>query len=111
VVYTNPATLYGLKIGNYQKGITVIFLLQEEIDNFERFSEWFNTEAVPKIEAAGGRVLVQGVELDNENMLHLVMEAPDQETVGAFMADEEFTAERIAAGVHVETTQVTFLQS
>ena len=56
-------------------------------------------------------MLVQGVEPENENMLHLVMEAPDQETVGAFMANEEFTAERIAAGVHVETTQITFLKS
>ncbi len=46
-----------------------------------------------------------------KKMLHLVMEAPDQETVGAFMTDEQFTADRIAAGVHVETTQVTFLKS
>ena len=89
----------------------MIFLLQEEIDNFERFSEWFKSEAVPKIEAAGGKVIVQGVEQENEKMLHLVMEAPDQETVGAFMTDEQFTADRIAAGVHVETTQVTFLKS
>ena len=35
----------------------MFFLLEEEIDDFERFSEWFNAEAVPKIEAAGGRVL------------------------------------------------------
>ena len=39
----------------------MIFLLQEEIDDYETFSTWFNGEAVPKIEAAGGRVLVQGV--------------------------------------------------
>ena len=88
----------------------MIFLLQEEIDDFGKFSEWFNSEAVPKIEAAGGKVLVQGVEEDNERMLHLVMESPDKETVGAFMSDEEFTADRIAAGVHVETTKVTFLK-
>ena len=44
----------------------MIFLLQEEIDDYETFSTWFNGEAVPKIEAAGGRVLVQGVEAENE---------------------------------------------
>ena len=33
------------------------------------------------------------------------MESPDQETVGAFMSDEQFTADHIAAGVHVETTK------
>ena len=64
----------------------MIFLLQEEIDDYVKFTTWFNSEAVPKIEAAGGRVLVQGVEMENENMLHLVMESPDQETVGAFMS-------------------------
>ena len=89
----------------------MIFLLQEEIDDYVKFTTWFNSEAVPKIEAAGGRVLVQGVELENENMLHIVMESPDQETVGAFMSDEQFTADRIAAGVHVETTKVTSLKS
>ena len=51
----------------------MIFLLQEEIDDYAKFSAWFNNEAVPKIEAAGGRVLVQGVEMENENMLHLVL--------------------------------------
>ena len=64
---------------------------------------------MPKIEAAGGRVLVQGVEAENEKMLHLVMETLC-ETVAAFMSDEQFTADRIAAGVHVETTKVTFLK-
>ena len=68
------------------------------------------TKAVPKIEASGGRVLVQGVEMENENMLHLVMETPDEETVAGFMSDEQFTADRVAAGVHVETTEVTFLK-
>ena len=76
----------------------MIFLLQEEIDDYEQFSKWFNGEAEPQIEAAGGKVLIQGVEADNENMLHLVMETPDPETVGAFMSDEAFTAARIAAG-------------
>ncbi len=89
----------------------MIILLEEEIDDFEKFSAWFNTEAVPKIEAAGGSVLVQGVELENDKMLHLVMETPNQETVAAFMTDEQFTADRIAAGVHVETTKVTFLSN
>ena len=89
----------------------MIILLEEEIDDFEKFSAWFNTEAVPKIEAAGGSVLAQGVELENDKMLHLVMETPDQETVAAFMTDEQFTADRIAAGVHVETTKVTFLNN
>ena len=89
----------------------MILLLQEEIDNYETFSAWFNGEAVPKIEAAGGRVLVQGVESDNDKMLHLVMETPDEDTVAAFMSDEQFTADRVAAGVHVGTTKVTFLKS
>ena len=88
----------------------MIFLLQEEIDDYEKFSAWFNSEAVPKIEASGGRVLVQGVEMENENMLHLVMGTPDEETVAGFMSDEQFTADRVAAGVHVETTEVTFLK-
>ena len=48
----------------------MIFLLQEEIDDYEKFSQWFNNDAVPQIEAAGGRVLVQGVELENENMVN-----------------------------------------
>ena len=88
----------------------MIFLLQEEIDSYDRFTDWFNGEAEPKINAAGAKVLVQGVEADNENMLHLVMETPDAETVGGFMADEKFTAARIAAGVHVDTTKITFLK-
>ena len=89
----------------------MIFLLQEEIDDYEQFSKWFNGEAEPQIEAAGGKVLIQGIEADNENMLHLVMETPDPETVGAFMSDEAFTAARIAAGVHVDTTKITFLKA
>ena len=88
----------------------MIFLLQEEIDDYEMFIAWFISEAVQKIEASGGRVLVQGVEMENENMLHLVMETPDEETVAGFMSDEQFTADRVAAGVHVETTEVTFLK-
>ena len=47
---------------------------------------------------------------ENEKMLHLVMETPEAETVAAFMSDEQFTADRIAAGVHVDTTKVTFLK-
>ena len=44
-------------------------------------------------------------------MLHLVMEAPSAETVGALMHDEAFTAARVGAGVHVDTTKVTFLKA
>ena len=43
-------------------------------------------------------------------MLHLVMENPREENGAGFMSDEQFTADRIAAGVHVETTEVTFLK-
>ena len=38
------------------------------------------------------------------------METPNEETVAGFMSDEQFTADRVAAGVHVETTEVTFLK-
>lgn len=88
----------------------MVFILSEKIDNYEKFCAWFNNEAVPKIEAVGGKVLVQGVALEDEQQLHLVMEVPNQETVGAFMTDPEFTAERVAAGVHTGTTTVTFLK-
>ncbi len=89
----------------------MIFLLQEDIDDYEQFSKWFNEESIPILEAAGGKCLVQGVYVDNENMLHLVMEAPSAETVGALMHDEAFTAARVGAGVHVDTTKVTFLKA
>ncbi len=86
------------------------FLLTERIADYERFCAWFNTTAVPKIEAAGGKVILQGVQQDDEQQLHLVMSVEDPHTLEAFMADPDFTAERIAAGVDVESTQLTFLK-
>ena len=86
------------------------FLLTERIDNYERFCAWFNTSAIPKIEAAGGKVILQGVQQDDEQQLHLVMSVEDPQTLEAFMSDPGFTAERIAAGVDVESTQLTFLK-
>ena len=52
----------------------MFFLLQEEIDDFTTFENWFTNEAIPQIEAVGGKCLVMGVDTENENMLHLVME-------------------------------------
>ncbi len=86
------------------------FLLTERIADYDRFCAWFNTEAVPKIEAAGGKVILQGVQQDDEQQLHLVMSVQDPNVLEAFMADPNFTAERIGAGVDVETTQVTLLK-
>ena len=86
------------------------FLLTERIEDYDRFCAWFNSVAVPKIEAAGGKVILQGVQQDDEQQLHLVMSVEDPQTLEAFMADPGFTAERIAAGVDVETTQLTFLK-
>ena len=86
------------------------FLLTERIDDYDRFNVWFENEAVPKIEAAGGKVILKGVQLDDEQQLHLVMSVDAPETLQAFMADPGFTAERVAAGVHVDTTQVTMLK-
>ena len=86
------------------------FLLTERIEDYDRFCAWFNNEAIPKIEAAGGKVILQGVQQDDEQQLHLVMSVEDPSTLEAFMADPDFTAERIAAGVDVESTQLTFLK-
>mgnify|MGYP001569306089 FL=1 len=88
----------------------MIFLLQEEIDDFNTFKAWFTNEAIPQIEALGGKCLVMGVEVENENKLHLVMETPSVEVVQGFMGSEEFTEARKSAGVHVDTTQITFLK-
>jgi len=51
-----------------------------------------------------------GVEVENENKLHLVMETPSVEVVQGFMGSEEFTEARKSAGVHIDTTQITFLK-
>ena len=89
----------------------MIFLLQEEItDGLEAFKTWFEADAIPQIEAAGGSCLVCGVDADNENILHLVMETPSMDVVGEFMASEEFTKARQSAGVLVETTKITVLK-
>ena len=89
----------------------MIFLLQEEItDGFEVFKAWFEAEAIPQIEAAGGGCLVCGVDAENENILHLVMETPSMDVVEGFMAAEDFTKARQSAGVLVETTQITVLK-
>lgn len=87
----------------------MIFLLQEEIDDFDTFKNWFTAEAIPQIEAVGGKCLVMGVDAENENVLHLVMETPSVEVVQGFMGSDEFTEARKNAGVHVDTTQITFL--
>ena len=87
----------------------MIFLLQEEIDDFDTFKNWFIGEAIPQIEALGGKCLVMGVDAENENVLHLVMETPSVEVVQGFMGSDEFTEARKNAGVHVDTTQITFL--
>ena len=87
----------------------MIFFVEEDIDNYERFCGWFNAEAVPQIEAAGGSVLAQGVERDNPQRLHLVMQVPDQATLEGFLGSPEFTADRQNAGVKVDTTVFTFL--
>tara|TARA_B100000686_G_C16337444_1_gene736178 strand:- start:84 stop:353 length:270 start_codon:yes stop_codon:yes gene_type:complete len=88
----------------------MIFLLQEEIDDFDAFKSWFEADAIPQIEAVGGKCLVCGVDTENENTLHLVMETPSVEVVQGFMGSEEFTEARLNAGVHVDTTQITFLK-
>ena len=87
----------------------MIFLLQEEIDDFDTFKTWFTGDAIPQIEAVGGKCLVMGVDAENANILHLVMETPSVEVVQGFMGSDEFTEARKSAGVHVETTQITFL--
>ena len=87
----------------------MIFLLEEEIDDFNTFKSWFTGEAIPQIEAVGGKCLVMGVDTENENILHLVMETPSVEVVQGFMGSEEFTEARKSAGVHVDTTKITFL--
>ena len=94
-----------------QDGATMIFLIQEEItDGLEVFKTWFENEAIPQIEAAGGGCLVCGVDAENENVLHLVMETPSMDVVEGFMASEDFTKARQSAGVLVETTQITVLK-
>ena len=92
-------------------GATMIFLLQEEItDGLEVFKAWFEAEAIPQIEAAGGSCLVCGVDAENENVLHLVMEIPSMDIVEGLMASEDMTKARQGAGVLVETTQITVLK-
>ena len=89
----------------------MIFLLREEItDGLEAFKTWFEADAIPQIEAAGGSCLVCGVDADNEYILHLVMETPSMDVVEGFMASEDFTKARQSAGVLVETTQITVLK-
>ena len=78
-------------------GVTMIFLLQEEItDGLEVFKARFEAKAIPQIEAAGGRCLVIGVDAENENTLHLVMEIPSMDIV--------------EGGDLTETTQITVLK-
>ena len=89
----------------------MIFLVQEEItDGLEVFKAWFEAEAIPQIEVAGGGCLVYGVDAENENILHLVMETPSMDVAEGFLASEEFTKARQSAGVLVETTQLTVLK-
>ena len=87
----------------------MIFFVEEEIESYERFLAWADSEAVPQIEAAGGSVIVQGVERDNPQRLRLVMQVPDQATLEGFLGDPDFTAARRNAGVKVETSVFTFL--
>ena len=47
----------------------MIFLLEEEIDDFNTFKSWFTSEAIPQIEAVGGKCLVMGVDVENKNCL------------------------------------------
>jgi hypothetical protein len=86
----------------------MIFFVEEEIENYERFLAWFEL-TVPQIEAVGGSVLVQGVERDNPQRLRLVMQIPDQATLEGLLGSPDFTAARRNAGVKVETTVITFL--
>ena len=86
----------------------MIFFVEEEIENYERFLAWFEL-TVPQIEAVGGSVLVRGVERDNPQRLRLVMQIPDQATLEGLLGSPDFTAARRNAGVKVETTVITFL--
>ena len=95
----------------FKEGVPMIFLVQEEItDGLEVFKAWFEADAIPQIEAAGGSCLVCGVDAENENILHLVMETPSLDVVEEFMVSENFTKARQSAGILVETTQITFLK-
>ena len=95
----------------FKEGVPMIFLVQEEItDGLEVFKAWFEADAIPQIEAAGGSCHVCGVDAENENILHLVMETPSLDVVGEFMVSEDFTKARQSAGILVETTQITFLK-
>ena len=75
----------------------MIFFVDEKIEDYARFCEWFNTEAVSQLEALGGKVLVQGVNSEDEQNLRLVMELPDSETLERLVTDPEFTAARVSA--------------
>jgi len=89
----------------------MIFLIEEEIaKGLDHFKAWFETEAIPQIEAAGGGCLVYGVDAEKENILHLVMETPSMDVVAEFMGSEDFTKARQNAGVLVETTKITVLK-
>ena len=88
----------------------MIFFVDEKIEDYARFCEWFNTEAVSQLEALGGKVLVQGVNSEDEQNLRIVMELPDSETLERLVTDPEFTAARVSAGVHVDTTVLTVLK-
>ena len=88
----------------------MIFFVDEKIEDYARFCEWFNTEAVSQLEALGGKVLVQGVNSEDEQNLWLVMALPDSETLERLVTDPEFTAARVSAGVHVDTTVLTVLK-
>ena len=89
----------------------MIFFVDEKIDDYERFCRWFNNEAVPQLEALGGKVLVQGVNIEDEQNLRLVMELPDSETLEKLVADPELTAARVPAGMQVDTTVLTILKN
>ena len=95
----------------FKEGVPMIFLVQEEItDGLEVSKAWFEADAIPQIEAAGGSCLVCGVDAENENILHLVMEIPSMDIVEGMMASEDLTKARQSAGVLVETTQITVLK-
>ena len=96
-----------VSLRNFRKG-TNDFLLEEEITT-SILKSWFTSEAIPQIEAVGGKCLVMGVDVENENILHLVMDTPSVEVVQGFMGSDEFTEARKSAGVHVDTTKITFL--
>ena len=82
--------------------------LTQKCDSFGRWMA-MALENGDRLRQHGGTIIFAGTEKDDDTNMFAIIHYESMEGLKSFKEDKEFAEIRAAAGAHVETTTVTFL--